>query len=308
MLSQPQHLSIQNIDASTASTASTINTSTDAHNYNDTHTTFHWKGLTRQKPRNYQMQAYTQALLQDLILILPTGMGKTLVACMLISKLKQLNPSYMALLLVDRVPLVFQQASVIERQTGLRVCRMCGKTKTRSMIHELNDSKYDMLVITAGALVELQERQHGIDVGRQFCIVVVDKCHHANKGHVYANVLNYFNNNNNNSSSSTATTTYLRPRILGLTASPAQGKNPTQLRTNLQTLRHHFHQTILFCPDDIPHNSTNISWIIVIHINVNSLLCCKRNYKQGLNTFGRIIMFYYYPLLLLLKDLHYHPC
>ena len=221
-------------------------------------TNFMWSDLTEKSPREYQIQAYVRALIQDLILVLPTGSGKTLVACMLITKLKQLNPSFMALFIVDRVPLVFQQAQAIETETDLRVCRLCGENKTVSTIHDLNDSRFDVLVITAGALVELQEKGR-IDIGKQFCCIIFDECHHIVGGnHDYKKILNSLKDQSVNSTDVSG----YRPRLLGLTASPATGKNPTQIRKKLNSLRENCFNATIFCPK-IPQNPTSVHWIKV---------------------------------------------
>ncbi len=55
---------------------------------------------------------------RNLICCLPTGAGKTLIACLVIKRMKECNPKKKILFLVDRIPLVFQQAAVIDSETG----------------------------------------------------------------------------------------------------------------------------------------------------------------------------------------------
>lgn len=85
--------------------------------------------LTVDRPRDYQMECFVQAALQNLIVYLPTGAGKTMVASMLIGLLHRLNPFKTALFIVHRVSLAFQQAQYIKEQTGLNVLVACGKQK-----------------------------------------------------------------------------------------------------------------------------------------------------------------------------------
>lgn len=82
--------------------------------------------LTVDRPRDYQMECFVQAALQNLIVYLPTGAGKTMVASMLIGLLHRLNPFKTALFIVHRVSLAFQQAQYIKEQTGLNVLVACG--------------------------------------------------------------------------------------------------------------------------------------------------------------------------------------
>ena len=78
---------------------------------------------------------------------------------MVIAKMKILNPNRMGLMLVDRIPLVFQQGQAIANDTGLRVCRLCSENRTSRHVRQLNDGTYDVLVITAGSFNELISRE-----------------------------------------------------------------------------------------------------------------------------------------------------
>ena len=76
---------------------------------------FDWTTLLENKDaRDYQIQCFVEALQKDLVAILPTGAGKTLIASMLLKRMKELNPNKMGLFIVDRIPLVYQQAKVNE--------------------------------------------------------------------------------------------------------------------------------------------------------------------------------------------------
>lgn len=84
------------------------------------------KELTLDKPRTYQIECFVQAALQNSIVYLPTGAGKTLVASMMAAFLNRLNPFKVVLFVVHRVSLAFQQAQYIKDQTGLEVLVACG--------------------------------------------------------------------------------------------------------------------------------------------------------------------------------------
>ena len=52
---------------------------------------FSWQGLTDTWPRPYQIQAFVESLARDLLVIFPTGCGKTLVASLLLARMARLN-------------------------------------------------------------------------------------------------------------------------------------------------------------------------------------------------------------------------
>lgn len=72
-------------------------------------------------PREYQVELYVEAMLDNSIVVLPTGTGKTLVAGMVARCMVDLNPERFVIFLADRVPLVHQQAAVLREDAGLRV-------------------------------------------------------------------------------------------------------------------------------------------------------------------------------------------
>ena len=113
---------------------------------------FSWDKLlvNKMKPRPYQVDAFVEALSRNLIVVIPTGAGKTLVAALLLARMAQLNPSpgHMGLFIVESVPLVYQQAKAIHLSTGLRVCPVCGQSKTPGILCDLRDGAYDVLVVT----------------------------------------------------------------------------------------------------------------------------------------------------------------
>jgi hypothetical protein len=75
--------------------------------------------VTKQtKLRSYQREMVMHAMQSNIICCLPTGAGKTLVACAVVVWMKKLNPEKKILVLVDKVPLVVQQAKAIRDETG----------------------------------------------------------------------------------------------------------------------------------------------------------------------------------------------
>ena len=157
-----------------------------------------------------------------------------------------MNSTHLALFVVDRIPLVFQQSHVIAKETGLRVCPLCGENRTRTKLMELNDGRYDVMVVTAGCFKELTLKEEV--AAEQFCVVVLDECHHAKGEHVYAYILQWFMKIDK------------RPRILGLMASPVSGKTHKQMVKLLKEMSRLFDNASIFAPE-INHNIVNVTWI-----------------------------------------------
>ena len=177
-------------------------------------------------PKEYQITAYIEALQRDLILVLPTGYGKTLVASIALARMKQLNPDHMILFIVDRVPLVFQQAEAINIDTYLNVCTLTSEFNTQLKRYKLNKGEYDVLVSTAGAYIAI-EKKVSLD---KFCYVIFDECHHAVKKHDYVTILNKIRGCEPN-----------RARVLGLTASPPSSQKDSKVTvTLLKEFKYHF--------------------------------------------------------------------
>ena len=198
---------------------------------------FEWftVSLTK-KPRDFQIQAFVEGLQKNIVVVLDTGAGKTLVASMILAKMCKLNPGRMGLMIVDRVPLVFQQGDAIEEDTNLKVVRLCGENKTENKINRINREYYDILVVTAGALYEMLEKQY-VDV-TLFCTVIFDECHHLSGNHCYVNLIKKF--------------TYQKlshqPRIIGLTASPFAADTMVQGEINSDKFLKHFPEAKIYAP------------------------------------------------------------
>jgi len=181
---------------------------------------------TRTQPYDYQMELYCKAMKANGVCFLPTGTGKTLVASLVIGHMLALNPSRQVVFLVDRVLLVLQQRDYLRKELAhvrvadergpfkgtrpIRIGAVCGemrKLEGNARIYE-----QDVLIITADCY-----RNHLNNGTLRFddvSLIVLDEAHHCNKDHPYNVIIRDF---------------YLRedvllghrPKILGLTASPA---------------------------------------------------------------------------------------
>ena len=144
---------------------------------------------TKTTAREYQKELYNLSMTQNIICCLPTGAGKTLIGCMVISKMKELNPNKKILFLVDRIPLVFQQADMIEKETKLTCLKCCGDTFAKSKLEQ----KYDVMVAIASLVINIIEKDW-ISL-QEFSLIVIDEAHHTTKEHPFSVILrNYYKN------------------------------------------------------------------------------------------------------------------
>ena len=213
---------------------------------------FQWEDLViNKKPHKYQLEGYHRALLSNLIICIPTGKGKTLIAALLMTRMKKLNPSKLVAFVVERIPLVFQQAPALAVDTQLSLCKLCSETKTQATINKLFDGvSFDGLVATAGSFLDLiYKKQLKIE---QFSLIVVDECHHAVGNHSYYKLLELVRK----------TPLSFRPRVVGLSASPACSSTVAEAREKISNLCRVFDQAKLYYPD-LSMEPTKIEWIAV---------------------------------------------
>eukprot|EP01036_Dinobryon_divergens_P031105 gene31105-40450_t len=213
---------------------------------------FKWEDLIHagKKPHKYQLEGYYRALLSNLIVCIPTGKGKTLIAALVMARMKRINPCKLVVLIVERIPLVFQQARAIALDTTLSLCQLCSETNTQATINKLLNNTFDGLVATAGSFLDLLYKKKIII--EQFSVIVVDECHHTVGSHSYRKLLEIVRK----------TPFDFRPRLLGLSASPACSSTVAKAREKLDKLCHDFDRAKIYCPE-LSMEPTKIEWIAV---------------------------------------------
>ena len=199
---------------------------------------FEWFTIlkTNKVPREYQIEAFVEGLQRNIVIVLNTGAGKTLIASMILAKMCELNLGRMGLMIVDRVPLAFQQQRAIAGDIYLRVVSLCGENMTENVVSEINHEYYDILVATAGAFYEMLEKEY-VDLSL-FCCVIFDECHHLTGKHRYVDVMKKF----------TSQKVSHQPRIIGLTASPFSADTIMEGETKLNKFLTNFPDTKVYAP------------------------------------------------------------
>jgi len=213
---------------------------------------FHWEKLLKsnKSPKPAQLESFYLSLLKNLIILIPTGFGKTMIASLVIKRMKLLNPSKLAVMVVDRVPLCYQQQKAIEEDTHLRVCALCGESSTRRLKSQVISGYYDVLVITAGCLDEMLNLYCNSFSVADFSIVVFDECHHIVGGHKYTKILEKIERMKES----------YRPRLVGLTASPCSINSVEDAVKSLRDLKDKLLGADIFHPK-LPKSHQDIEWL-----------------------------------------------
>ncbi|KAL5795899.1 hypothetical protein ACOSQ2_000719 [Xanthoceras sorbifolium] len=176
--------------------------------------------IPEEKARRYQLDVLEQAKKKNTIAFLETGAGKTLIAVLLMKSvcndLQKQNKKMLAVFLVPKVPLVYQQAEVIRERTGYVVGHYCGEMGQDFWDAQRWQREFDtkqVLVMTAQILLNIL--RHSIIKMEAINLLILDECHHAVKKHPYSLVMSEFYH---------TTRKEKRPSVFGMTASPVNLK------------------------------------------------------------------------------------
>ncbi|KAJ3708060.1 hypothetical protein LUZ61_011765 [Rhynchospora tenuis] len=173
----------------------------------------------RKIARKYQIDLCQKAIKENTIVYLGTGCGKTHIAVMLMYELGHLirKPSKeVCVFLAPTVPLVRQQALVIENSTDFKVRCHHGNRKGFKDHGDwkLEIEQFEVLVMTPQLF--LHNLRHCFLRMDLISLLIFDECHHAQAQtrHPYAQIMKEFYKSD----------APKRPRIFGMTASPIIGK------------------------------------------------------------------------------------
>ncbi|KAK3990119.1 hypothetical protein QBC44DRAFT_240086 [Cladorrhinum sp. PSN332] len=189
-------------------------------------------------PRDYQLELFELAKIQNTIAVLDTGSGKTLIAALLLrwtihneldGRSKGL-PKRIAFFLVDKVALVFQQHSVLTCNLDYPIEKFCGDMVINANKDFWAKTFEDNYGIVCTAEILYSCLSHSYIRMDQINLLVFDEAHHTKKNHPYARIIKDFY---------APTEESKKPRILGMTASPVDAQvDPKIAAAELEGLLH----------------------------------------------------------------------
>jgi endoribonuclease Dicer len=191
-------------------------------------------------PREYQLELFERAKQENTIAVLDTGSGKTLIAVLLIRwmidqelELRAAGHDHkITFFLVVSVTLVFQQYAVLKTNLDHKIAHLYGAMNVDTWDKTVWDQHFSenrVIVCTADILLQCLSRSF-ITIP-QINLLVFDEAHHTKKNHAYSRIIkDYYLAEDDQEK---------RPRIFGMTASPADSKSDvTQAAVELETLLH----------------------------------------------------------------------
>ena len=149
-------------------------------------------------PRDYQVELFEKAKKHNIIAVLDTGSGKTLIAVLLLRHIldQELEDRAMgkkpriSFFLVDCVTLVFQQFAVLECNLDQKIERFCGEMGCDLWDKRTWEKHFkENMVIVCTAEILYQCLMHSFVALDQINLLIFDEAHHAKKNHAYAKLV-----------------------------------------------------------------------------------------------------------------------
>ncbi|KAJ6445005.1 RNase3 domain-containingprotein [Purpureocillium lavendulum] len=170
-------------------------------------------------PREYQIELFERAKDKNLIIVLDTGSGKTLIAALLLrhtldqelERRAQGESKKVAFFLVEKVALCFQQYNVLKANLEHPIEKFHGEMAGIMRTKAFWDKQFgENMVVVCTAQILLDCLNSGFIQMDQVNLLIFDEAHHTKKNHPYARIIkdHYLREQER------------RPRILGMTASP----------------------------------------------------------------------------------------
>ena len=174
-------------------------------------------------PRDYQNELFERAKRDNVIAVLDTGSGKTLIAALLMrhTATQELQdraegrPPRISFFLVNSVHLVNQQQKMLKKNLpeSFRPAALHGGTNVDLWkLAEWQKLKQDYRAVVCTAEVLNQSLMHSFVKINEINLLIFDEAHHTKKGHPFARIIkDYYLAENDHER---------RPKIFGMTASP----------------------------------------------------------------------------------------
>ena len=160
------------------------------------------------EPREYQLKIAEKASKTNTLVVLPTGLGKTLIAAMVAKKRLEKHPQTKILILAPTRPLAAQHKETFEKFLNQEVFLITGKVNLEKRKEMYKVAK----IISATPQVILNDLERKIFDLSDFSLVVFDEAHRAVKDYAYVPIAKKYYKTSRYS------------LILGLTASPGSSR------------------------------------------------------------------------------------
>jgi len=171
--------------------------------------------------REYQKRITEVAASTNTLVVLPTGLGKTIIAIMVAAQMLEKYPASKAMVLAPTRPLVLQHLRAFEAELRLPAGSMVALTGT------VDPGERELLwmksrVIFATPQTVYNDVRRGRVSLQDVVLAVFDEAHRSVKDYTYTKLATVYRE------------TALRPRIMGLTASPGASKEKiNEIKRNL---------------------------------------------------------------------------
>ena len=165
--------------------------------------------------RRYQFEISATAVRHNTLVSLPTGLGKTLIASVVMYNFQRWFPTGRCCFLAPTKPLVHQQVSSVRRTTGLPLsafAELTGDMKSEERAQAWRRAR--MLFLTPQTLVN--DMANDVCPAHEIVCVVIDEAHKATGSHAYAQVVSMLTRRSGGF------------RILALSATPGQNIDKIQ--------------------------------------------------------------------------------
>jgi ERCC4-related helicase len=207
--------------------------------------------------REYQHAIAKSALESNTLVVLPTGLGKTIIALLVAVELLSMFPDGKVVVLAPTKPLVLQHARFFKEH--LAGDEVSSSTLTGESSPEVRRAFFEesRLVFATPEVIRNDVHEHRYTL-TAVCLVVFDEAHRYVKEYAYSEVAEAYKRE------------ALNPLILGLTASPSARRDRVleicgklaieNVRTpgELQVL---FAENLLVCLTDFPHRTNEALWL-----------------------------------------------
>jgi ERCC4-related helicase len=183
----------------------------------DNHASRTWHFPTNLARRQYQYDIIQQALCQNSLIALPTGLGKTFIAAVIMYNYYRWFPSGRIIFMAPTRPLVTQQLEATLKNVEIDARQTVEMTGGQSPTQR-EQLWRDQRVFFLTPQVLQNDLTSGICDARQLVLLVFDEAHRALGNHAYCDVVRLL----------TEMTDSWRVRILALTATPASNVETVQ--------------------------------------------------------------------------------